>query len=113
TILGQLPFTQTLGPGWEIEAYRGGRLISFDSVNALGQFSLDVPIQYGENPVDFIAYGPFGEVRQYNRTYRVSADVIPEGRFEYAVSGGACRGEAPCSATGNVDLRLGITPRIT
>jgi hypothetical protein len=112
-ILGQLPFVETLGPGWELEAYRGGRLIAFDSVNALGQFTLDVPIQYGENPVDFIAYGPFGEVRQFNRTYRVSAEVIPAGRFEYAVSAGACRGVAPCDATGNVDLRVGITPRIT
>lgn len=112
-ILGQLPFTETLGPGWEIEAYRGGRLISFDSVNALGQFSLDVPIQYGENPVDFIAYGPFGEVRQFNRTYRVSADVIQAGRFEYAVSAGACRRDAPCGATGNLDLRVGLNQRVT
>ena len=35
--VGNLPFTGQLGTGWSIEAYRGGRLISFDSVNALGQ----------------------------------------------------------------------------
>jgi len=112
-ILGELPFTSALGPGWEVEAYRGGRLIAFDSVNALGQYSLDVPIAYGENPVDFIAYGPFGEVRQFNRTYRVSTDVIRAHRFEYALSGGACRKEAPCEATANADLRYGVSPRIT
>lgn len=112
-ILGELPFTETLGPGWEVEAYRGGRLISFDSVNALGQFTLDVPIQYGENPVDFIAYGPFGEVKQFSRTYRVTADVIPAGRFEYALSAGACRREAPCGATANLDVRVGLSSRIT
>ena len=113
TILGELPFTTALGPGWEVEAYRGGRLIAFDSVNALGQFSLDVPIAYGENPVDFIAYGPFGEVRQFNRTYRVSTNAIQQHRFEYALSGGACRSAAPCEATANADLRYGVTPRIT
>lgn len=112
-ILGELPFTASLGPGWEVEAYRGGRLIAFDSVNALGQFSLDVPIQYGENPVDFIAYGPFGEVRQFNRTYRVTSEVIRARRFEYALSAGACRTDAPCEATANVDLRYGVSPRVT
>ena len=82
-------------------------------MNALGQFSLDVPIAYGENPVDFIAYGPFGEVRQFNRTYRVSPDVIRARRFEYALSAGACRRDAPCEATANADLRYGISRRTT
>jgi len=110
--IGQLPFTGTLGPGWQLEIYRGGRLIAFDSVNALGQFSIDVPIQYGENPVDFIAYGPFGEVRQFNQTYRVSTDVIRPKRFEYGLAGGACRVEA-CDATANIDLRYGLSTRWT
>ncbi len=112
-ILGELPFTETLGPGWQVEAFRGGRLISFDSVNALGQFSIDVPIQYGENPVDFIAYGPFGEVRKFNRTYRVLANAVPARRLEYGVSLGACRGNSPCEATGNADLRYGLSTRWT
>jgi hypothetical protein len=112
-IIGQLPFATTLGPGWQVEAYRGGRLISFDSVNALGQFSLDVPLQYGENPVDFIAYGPFGEVRQFNRTYRVSSDVIPARRLEYGLSGGACRKEGRCDVTANADFRYGLSTRWT
>ena len=113
SILGELPFGGSLGPGWQVEAYRGGRLISFDSVNALGQFSIDVPIQYGENPVDFIAYGPFGEVKQFSRTYRVALDVIQARRFEYGVSAGACRLAAPCTATANVDLRYGLSRRWT
>jgi hypothetical protein len=112
-IVGELPFAGTLGPGWQVEAYRGGRLISFDSVNTLGQYSIDVPIQYGENPVDFLAYGPFGEVRQFSQTYRVPVDVVPAGRFEYGVSLGACRAEAPCQATGNLDARYGLSTRWT
>lgn len=112
-ILGELPFSGTLGPGWQVEAYRGGRLISFDSVNALGQYSIDVPIQYGENPVDFVAYGPFGEVRQFSQTYRVALDVVPARRLEYGVSLGGCRSDAPCQATANADVRYGLSTRWT
>jgi hypothetical protein len=72
-----------------------------------------VPIAYGENPVDFIAYGPFGEVREFNRTYRVSTQVIRQRRFECALSAGACRELAPCEATANADLRYGFSRRIT
>ncbi|HET9276182.1 MAG TPA: hypothetical protein VFN96_08940, partial [Gemmatimonadales bacterium] len=111
-ILGDLPYGGVLGPGWQIEAYRGGRLIAFDSVNALGQFTIDVPLQYGENPVDFVAYGPFGEVRQFNRTYRVSPEVVPPGKLEYGVSAGECRVDL-CRATGNLDVRYGASRRWT
>jgi hypothetical protein len=110
--LGVLPFHGQLGPGWTVEAYRGGRLIGFDSVNALGQFSFDVPVQYGENPIDFVAYGPFGEVQEFNRTYRVQASGLPRGQFEYAASLGSCRGDR-CSASGNLDLRYGVNTRWT
>lgn len=110
TILGDLPYTAFLGPGWQFEAFRGGRLIAFDSVNALGQFSIDVPIQYGENPVDFVAYGPFGEIRQFNLTYRANPDVVPYRSLEYGISAGACRTDR-CTATANVDVRYGLSRR--
>lgn len=112
SVLGNVPFTGQLGPGWTVEAYRGGRLVGFDSVNALGQFSFDVPVQYGENPVDFVAYGPFGEVREFNRTYRVRTEGLPARHFEYGLSAGECR-TTRCSATGNLDLRYGLTTRWT
>ncbi len=110
--LGNVPFGGQLGPGWTVEAYRGGRLVGFDSVNTLGQFSFDVPVQYGENPVDFVAYGPFGEVREFNRTYRVRTEGLPANKLEYGLSAGQCR-TTRCSATGNLDLRYGISNRWT
>ena len=112
SLFGDIPFQGGLGPGWQIEAYRGGRLLAIDSANGLGRFSLDVPVEYGENPVDFIAYGPFGEVRQFNQTYRVVSDVIPARRFEYGLSMGGCR-SVTCTVNGNVDLRYGVSPRWT
>ncbi len=112
SLFGDVTFQGALGPGWQIEAYRGGRLIAIDSATAIGDFSLDLPVQYGENPVDFVAYGPFGEMHQFNRTYRVVADMIPERRLEYGLSVGGCRSDA-CRASGNLDLRYGISRRWT
>jgi hypothetical protein len=111
-LLGEVPYAGHLGPGWEIEAYRGGRLVAFDSADGLGQFSIDVPVQYGENPVDFIAYGPFGEVREFNQTYRIVGEVLPREQFEYGVAAGQCR-VADCTANANVDIRYGLSRRWT
>lgn len=111
-LLGEVPYAGHLGPGWEIEAYRGGRLVAFDSVDGLGQFSIDVPVQYGENPVDFVAYGPFGEVREFNQTYRIVGNVLPRQQFEYGVAAGQCR-VADCTANANLDIRYGLSRRWT
>lgn len=112
SLFGDIGFQGALGPGWEIEAYRGGRLIALDSADAIGRFSMDLPVEYGENAVDFVAYGPFGEVRRFNQNYRVSTDVIPGRRFEYGFAVGGCR-RAECRANANLDLRYGLTSRWT
>ncbi len=112
SLFGDIGFQGALGPGWEIEAYRGGRLIALDSADAIGRFSMDLPVEYGENAVDFVAYGPFGEVRRFNQNYRVSTDVIPGRRLEYGLAVGGCRA-AECRANANLDLRYGVTSRWT
>ncbi len=112
SLVGALRYAGQLEPGWSVEAYRGGDLVAFDSTDAAGGFAVDLPVRYGENPVDFVAYGPFGEIRQFNRTYRVLGELLPAGTFEYGVSGGQCRA-ATCAATANVDLRYGATRRWT
>lgn len=112
SLVGALRYAGQLEPGWSVEAYRGGDLVAFDSTDAAGGFAVNLPVRYGENPVDFIAYGPFGEIREFNRTYRVLGELLPAGRFEYGLSAGQCRAVA-CEATANVDLRYGATPRWT
>lgn len=112
SLVGSLRYAGSLDPGWSVEAYRGGDLVAFDSADAAGGFAIDLPVRYGENPVDFVAYGPFGEIREFNRTYRVLAELLPENHFEYGASGGECRAPV-CGATANLDLRYGITRRVT
>jgi len=114
SLIGSLRYAGSLEPGWLVEAYRGGDLVAFDSADAAGGFSIDLPVRYGENPVDFVAYGPFGEIREFNRTYRVLTELLPARRFEYGLSGGPCpQPSFICNTTGNLDLRYGATPRWT
>src|SRR2546427_8599228 len=114
SLVGSLRYAGSLEPGWSVEAYRGGELVAFDSASASGGFAIDLPGRYGAHPVDFVAYGPFGEIREFNRTYRVLAELLPANQFEYGLAAGQC--PAPtftCRATANVDLRYGATRRWT
>lgn len=110
-VVEALPFAGSLEPGWSVEAYRNGQLVAFDSTGVAGRYEITLPIHYGENPVDFVAYGPLGEVRTFNRTFRALPNMLPSGSTEYAVSGGACRYD--CASRGNGDLRVGVSRRIT
>ena len=114
SLIGSLRYAGSLEPGWSVEAYRGGDLVAFDSASASGGFSIDLPVRYGENPVDFVAYGPFGEIREFNRTYRLLAELLPADRFEYGLAAGQCPPPTlTCRATANLDLRYGATRRWT
>src|SRR2546422_9685229 len=114
SLIGSLRYAGSLEPGWSVEAYRGGDLVAYDSADASGGFSIALPVRYGENPVDFVAYGPFGEIREFNRTYRVLTELLPARRFEYGLSAGRCpQPSFVCNATTNLDLRYGATARWT
>src|SRR5467141_1474366 len=114
SLIGSLRYGGALEPGWSVEAYRGGDLVAYDSAGASGGFAIDLPVRYGENPVDFVAYGPFGEIREFNRTYRVLSELLPARRFEYGLAAGRCpQPSFVCNATTNLDLRYGATARWT
>lgn len=101
-----------LPEGWEVEAWRNGMLLGIDSTGIDGGFGISLPVVYGENPVDFIAYGPFGERREFSRKYLVPLALLPARQVEYAVAAGECRLD-PCESTLNADLRYGISERWT
>jgi len=105
--LGDLPVTGQVGAGWEVEAYRGGRLVAVQQADALGHYRFDVPVRIGENPVSVVAYGPSGERRESSKSLTIDDDITRPGRVEYAVSAGACR-TSECTITGNLDARWGM-----
>lgn len=112
TYVGQLDYYGRLEPGWQLEAYSGAQLVAFDSIGPSGDYAISLPVGYGENPVDFVAYGPTGQVRRFNQTYRVVSEQLPYRRFEYGVAAGECI-VAVCDGALNADLHYGLSRRVT
>lgn len=110
--VGQLDYFGRLDPGWQLEAYSGSQLVAFDSIGAAGDYTISLPVGYGENPVDFIAYGPHGQVRRFNQTYRVVSEQLPYRQFEYGIAAGACV-TTLCNGAFNADLHYGLSRRVT
>lgn len=102
----------TFPEGWEVEVYRGDRLVGFTQVDDSRRYAIDLPVRYGPNPLELVAYGPHGEVVRTARTFEIPFQRLPDGEFEYGVSGGACVTQL-CTATFNVDARYGFTDRVT
>ncbi len=110
--VGQLDYYGRLDPGWQLEAYAGSQLVAFDSIGASGDYSMTLPVGYGENAVDFVAYGPTGQVRRFNQTYRVVSEQLPYKQFEYGIAAGECVSTL-CTAGFNADVHYGLSPRVT
>ncbi len=107
TLRGDLP------PGWTIEAYRSGELVAVDTVGRGSGYLLQLPVLYGENPVDLLAVGPFGQTRALSENMRILADLLPRDRSEYGASFAQCRLRQQCVAAGTLDMRIGLTERWT
>ncbi|HVH08464.1 MAG TPA: hypothetical protein VM736_01605 [Gemmatimonadales bacterium] len=100
------------GGGWSVDAYQAGQLVGYVTADAAGRFNLALPVRYGENPVDFVAYGPHGVIREFSQTFGVISELLPARRFEYGAALGSCRQPA-CTSTANLDLHYGVTDRWT
>jgi len=110
--VGQLDYFGRLDPGWQLEAYSGAQLVAFDSIGASGDYSVTLPVGYGENAVDFVAYGPNGQVRRFNQTYRVVSEQLPYKQFEYGIAAGECVSTL-CNGALNADVHYGLSRRVT
>jgi len=109
---GQETFTGRFGPGWEVELRRQGRTVDITRADEQGAFALDIPLRYGDNSVQVVAFGPHGEVVTMERLMVLRQDRLPAGRFEWALSGGTCS-STRCDGTANLDLHYGLTRRLT
>ena len=105
-----IPLDGSLPADWSIEAYHDGALVAFDSVGANGHYQLSVPVQYGDNPFDLVAYGPAGQTQDLAYVFHALPTLLPSHVFQYAASTGACL-SASCTWTSNADLQYGVTSR--
>jgi hypothetical protein len=101
-----------VGPGWEVELRRSGRTLDLTRADEEGAFALDIPVRYGENTVQVVAFGPHGQVVTSDRLLLLSRNRLPEGQLEWGLSGGACRSRR-CRWTGNADVWYGVNNSLT
>ena len=87
--------------------------MAVDTVGRGNGYQLQLPVLYGENPVDLLAVGPFGQTRALSENLRIVSDLLPRDRAEYAASVSQCRLRQQCIAAGTLDMRVGLTEQWT
>ncbi|MBL4667533.1 MAG: hypothetical protein JKY04_09155, partial [Sneathiella sp.] len=80
TLRGELPV------GWEIEVYRNGELIDFQTDQDVGngryEFS-NLPTLGGLNKFRLVFYGPQGQTREQTEQYFVTSELAKPGKSSY------------------------------
>ena len=78
TLRGVLP------AGWDAELYRNGELRGYQSDRGDGRYEFaDVELDFGENDLDIVLYGPQGQVRHIRSNLPVGIENLPAGRTWY------------------------------
>ncbi|HRZ48948.1 MAG TPA: SPOR domain-containing protein [Bacteroidales bacterium] len=80
-------------PGWVIELYVNGVMITYKKADESGFFSFEVPIVYGSSEVMLKFYGPFGEERIKEQFINIPFQILPKGEFEYSISSAHVKAE--------------------
>ncbi|TAL27848.1 MAG: hypothetical protein EPN97_16180 [Alphaproteobacteria bacterium] len=74
-------------PGWEVELYRNGTLIDFQTVGQDGRYNFRaVPILFGNNQFRLAFYGPQGQVEEITRTVNAAESLMEKGQVSYNFS---------------------------
>ncbi len=74
-------------PGWEVELYRNGALIDFQTVGQDGRYNFqNVPILFGNNVFRLAFYGPQGQVEEINKTINAESSLLEKGQVSYNFS---------------------------
>ncbi|MEZ0223313.1 MAG: hypothetical protein ACAH83_02075, partial [Alphaproteobacteria bacterium] len=74
-------------PGWEVELYRNGTLIDFQTVGQDGRYNFRaVPILFGNNQFRLAFYGPQGQVEEITKTVNAAESLLQKGEISYNFS---------------------------
>lgn len=84
TAFGATRFEGDLPAGWEAELYRNGELLAFSRPTGDQRYVFDaVELQYGDNDITIMMYGPQGQVRTRVETINIGQDNVPAGKTWY------------------------------
>ncbi|HEX7048551.1 MAG TPA: SPOR domain-containing protein [Gammaproteobacteria bacterium] len=78
SLRGELPL------GWDVELYRNGQLIAFQSAQSGDRYDFtDIPLDFGVNRFRLVFYGPQGQVREETLQRVIGQDMIRPGEHYY------------------------------
>lgn len=77
-------FEGDLPAGWDAELYRNGQLLAFAKGSGTQRYTFeDVQLNYGDNRIEIITYGPQGQQRSRVETVNVGQSHVPPGQTWY------------------------------
>jgi hypothetical protein len=80
-------FTGDAKPGWEVELYRNGSLVEFQTVGNNGRYEFhDVPIFFGNNTFRLLLTGPEGQTEEIVKNINAASALLDPGQTTYNFS---------------------------
>ncbi len=85
---GEYTIADYTEPGWTVELYVNNVIVDYQTADASGFYSFNVPLVYGSSEVMLKFYGPYGEERIQRQYLTIPFNFLPKGELEYNVSYG-------------------------
>jgi hypothetical protein len=85
---GKYTINETTLPNSDVEVYINNQLYSFLKADALGKFTVSIPITYGSNLVFLKIFSPTGEIIEGNKRIQIPSGILPQGKLFYNLSAG-------------------------
>jgi hypothetical protein len=109
---GEYTMNDITEPGWTVELYVNNVIVDYQTADATGFYSFNVPLVYGTSQVMLKFYGPYGEERIREQFLNIPFNFLPPGELEYTVSSGMVLDEAQ-SRFGRAEAKYGINRFLT
>lgn len=73
--------------GWEVEIYRNGILLDYQTVGADGRYNFeDVPVLFGRNNFKIVLYGLQGQLEEREESINIGTTMLTPGKVQYSFS---------------------------
>ncbi len=109
---GEYTINEFTEPGWTVELYVNNVIVDYQTADATGFYSFNVPLVYGTSQVMLKFYGPYGEERIREQYLNIPFNFLPPGELEYHVSSGMVLDEEQ-SRYGRAEVKYGMNRFVT
>ncbi len=109
---GEYTISDYTEPGWTVELYVNNVIVDYQTADASGFYSFDVPLVYGASDVMLKFYGPYGEERTEKKTISVPFNFLPSGEIEYTLTSGVVM-DVKHSNFARAEIKYGVNRFLT